>query len=569
MLTIKFQTVAFHFLLMAAVIGGMGCGSRGAGALFKGKRLLEQGKYDPALEAIASASMSMGQTNAQALNYLGLASHYSGRLTDAVRAYQRALLLDPDLSEARYNLGCLWAEQNKVDSAKAEFTAFTLRRPGAAEGWLKLGNLQLRLNESSAAEKSFSEALRLSARSAEGLTGLGLARLQRGHPAEAARFFNQALTVQPDYGPALLDLAIVAHQHLKDPAVALEKYRNYLALKPAPENSDAVRTLLRQLGEEQKAIAASPPARDLGPITNTVSAHSNPPPVGQNQTTSRLALATPTGSSVSLRSSSATDLAKPVPPATPGPTSNLPRPTPASSSPAPAPVEVVRLADEPVFKAAQDPSPVSSAPTEAGSSSASRASGRAPAGAKTLEAAADPEVQAVLQNTPRYVYRSPTKLASGNRAEAERSLAQGVQAHRAQHLPEAIQAYRRAAGMDPSFFDAQYNLGLAAAEAGNASLALTAYESALAIRPASLDARYNFALLLKQGGFLIDSVNELERILKAYPNDSRSHLALGNLYAQQLRQPAKARAHYLKVLENDPRNPQAGPIRYWLTENDG
>ena len=98
-------------------------------------------------------------------------------------------------------------------------------------------------------------------------------------------------------------------------------------------------------------------------------------------------------------------------------------------------------------------------------------------------------------------------------------------------------------------------------------MALSAYESALTIKPDSVNARYNFALALKQGNYCKDAVHELEQLLRREPNDSRAHLALGNLYAQQFQQPALARPHYMKVLESDPRNPQAGAIRYWLTDN--
>jgi Flp pilus assembly protein TadD len=62
-------------------------------------------------------------------------------------------------------------------------------------------------------------------------------------------------------------------------------------------------------------------------------------------------------------------------------------------------------------------------------------------------------------------------------------------------------------------------------------------------------------------------VRELEKLLATYPNDPRAHLALGNLYAQQFGQPAKARPHYQKVLEVDPQNPQAGSIHYWLRDH--
>jgi len=55
-------------------------------------------------------------------------------------------------------------------------------------------------------------------------------------------------------------------------------------------------------------------------------------------------------------------------------------------------------------------------------------------------------------------------------------------------------------------------------------------------------------------------------LLVTYPNEARAHLTLGNLYAI-LRQPARAREHYVKVLEIDPRNPQAPNIRDWLKAN--
>ena len=158
--------------------------------------------------------------------------------------------LDHDLSEVRFNLGCLWLSQNKLEAAKGEFTAYTLRRPNEAEGFLKLGTTQLRAREPSAAEKSFNEALRLSPQSPEAMNGLGLAKLQRGRAAEAAQCFESALKQQPDYRPALLNLAIVSHQYLRDRQLALQRYREYLALKPAPANADALAAIVRQLEQE-------------------------------------------------------------------------------------------------------------------------------------------------------------------------------------------------------------------------------------------------------------------------------------------------------------------------------
>ena len=142
-----------------------------------------------------------------------------------------------------------------------------------------------------------------------------------------------------------------------------------------------------------------------------------------------------------------------------------------------------------------------------------------------------------------------------------------MQAYRDHRLTEAAQYYRQATQLDPAFFEAQYNYGLAATDIGALPAALAAYESALALRPDSTDARYNFALVLKQARYYTDAANELEKLLAAHPNETRAHLALANLYAQQLSQPALAREHYLKVLELEPKNAQAAAIRFWLSSN--
>jgi tetratricopeptide (TPR) repeat protein len=144
---------------------------------------------------------------------------------------------------------------------------------------------------------------------------------------------------------------------------------------------------------------------------------------------------------------------------------------------------------------------------------------------------------------------------------------QAFQAHRAGRTNEALASYRRAVSADPAYFEAQYNAALMAFQAGDLSGALSGWETALAIEPDSVNARYNLALALKQAGYAQDAANELERILVGKPDESRAHLSLGNLYAQQLNEREKARVHYLRLLELEPRSPQAPAIRFWLAAN--
>ncbi|MEI9865713.1 MAG: tetratricopeptide repeat protein [Limisphaerales bacterium] len=156
---------------------------------------------------------------------------------------------------------------------------------------------------------------------------------------------------------------------------------------------------------------------------------------------------------------------------------------------------------------------------------------------------------------------------AGDRVAASGAFTKAQIFEQASRLKEAMEAYRQAATFDPVWFEAQYNYGVVAFKLHDFNAALSAYETALAIQPDSANAHYNFALTLKAAGYASDAVNELKKVLAANPGEVRAQLALGNLYAQQLRDPAKAREYYLKVLELDSRNAQANNIRFWLSNN--
>ena len=613
---LKMKNGAVWVFTVVAVALLVSCAPPGRRAVVQGQRLLKQGKYEAAVNKLRLA-ISLLPTNAVAWNSLALAYHHSGNPTNAANAYRKALSLNPDLVEARYNLGCLLLEQNRLDGAKAEFTAYTMRRPKDVEGWLKLGSVQLRLREVSGAEKSFSDAWKMSSNNPAALNGLGLAQLQRNHPREAARAFGAALKAQPDYGPALLNLAIVWHVYLNNRQFALEKYREYASLKPRPADADAVLATVQQLEQD----LAPPPRAPPGDVTAQAAA---PASTAKPQTAMTGVVAVARTPKVER----ATDVAKPPvttgvattamsgrkdvetvklvePPAVKvaqdAATVEPPRTTRPAASPdsvvAKAPVAAQPPAEKrgffqrlnPLnwFRAGSQPRPTplpsktvaapsaasATAPAPVETVGASPTTATAPSSAVQVSPAASqppaPPSATQAPRIPRYVYRSPPKPSPGNRRQAELAFAQGLAAQRANRPLEAIQAYRQATQADPSYFEAFYNEGVAAHEAKVYQTALSAYENALAINPDSLSARYNFALVLRDSGYLLDAAAELGKVVLANPDEARAHLALGNLYALRLHQPARARQHYLRVLEIEPQHPQATVIRYWLAANPG
>jgi Flp pilus assembly protein TadD len=257
---------------------------------------------------------------------------------------------------------------------------------------------------------------------------------------------------------------------------------------------------------------------------------------------------------------------------------------PARPAPAPeAPPKVVQVAPEPVIVTHPNAAPAPAAPAapkpeNSASGATYVASGVTPLPGTVLPttapataAAPKPKPIQIIPptpvNFPRYNYLSPRPPAAGDRRGAGAAFNQARLAEQEQKWSAALSGYQEAARLDPSWFEAQYNAGVIAQRLRNYAAALASYETALALQPDSVNARYNFALSLKAAGYVPDAANELKKILAVHPREARAHLALANLCAQALHDPAQAREHYLKVLELDPTNPETANIRFWLAAN--
>jgi tetratricopeptide (TPR) repeat protein len=569
------------FMLLVAAMWTAGCGPPGPRALLDGKRLIEQGQYPAAVDKLTTATELMA-TNAQAWNYLGLACHLAGQPDAAASAYQKALKLDHDLVVAHYNLGCLLLEQNqpdKLEAARNELTAYTLHEGNSPSGWVKLGTVELRQHDTAAAEKCFWQALQLGSNNPEALNGLGLVELQLNRHRDAVACFENALAQQPNYAPALLNLAIISQGYQSERPVALQRYRQYLALNPRPANWEAVNTIAHQLEQDLNA-----PAHPVGELAS-VQTRSAPNGGGR-----------PASFTNSPRAGTAANYTREIEPDSDSGPSNPP--------------EAVQLHEEPTVHVAVNTQPAPrAANTSTGTSASDETVVVTPADDTTagdttkpgffqrinpfhreptpvVTPAPQPEngpsggsagdaSRTTPASTPRiarYNYVSPAKPAEGNRAQAERYFAQAAEAQHERRLQDAVRFYRAATQADPSFFEAQSNLGLAAFDLGDMTQALLAYEIALAIKPDSFNARFNFALALIKANYVVDAAQELERLLANSPDETPQHLAmahltLANLYAEQFHRPAAARPHYTKVLELDPQNSQATVIRYWLRDH--
>jgi tetratricopeptide (TPR) repeat protein len=509
-------------LLVAALsLGLLGCSPPGPRALLQGKELVEKGRHAEAVERLEQATTLL-PTNALAWNYLGLAYHGNQQPEAAAKAYRAALALDHRLIAVRYNLGCLYLEENNLAAATDELKSYTLLQPSAVQGWLKLGGAQLRSRRLDDAEKSFRAAIELQVRNSEALNGLGLIQVQRRQWAEAINLFSVAARQDPPYPPAVLNCAVMYHQYFRNHPLALERYREYLALAPGATDRETVEAAVRELASElyPTAIAQAPAPRaatprprsvPADPRTTQIAAQSVPavpsrPAAPPSQTAPPRAEIAPTTPPVRTPvvtppspPSQAVVVSKP-PVASPRPV--IRQPVPEHVEPAPpkaVEIEVSRVQSEVVVKAPQEltrsPAGTSNAvrPIEAAavaesdsitSPKRSLLSRLNPFGGRPKS---DPSSSADGSTVPptaiaegsraafaRYNYLSPGPPSPGSRAEGEKAFRRGIDSYRDNNRTQAVREYRRAVESDPAYYEAYYNLGLAALEVGETRLSLWA-----------------------------------------------------------------------------------------------
>lgn len=94
-------------------------------------------------------------------------------------------------------------------------------------------------------------------------------------------------------------------------------------------------------------------------------------------------------------------------------------------------------------------------------------------------------------------------------------------------LDDAIEAYRRAVGLKPDYFEAHNNLGNALRESGNAAAALTSCARAIELRPGYAEAYNNLGNALKDLGEPDAAIAAYGKAIDAKPAFAEAHLNLG------------------------------------------
>ena len=209
-----------------------------------------------------------GTSNAEA-NQLLLA----GNASAAVKAYRRALELNPSDAKLHYNLSLALDKAGERAAERKELEQAVQLDPNLAVAHNQLGLLDLQQAQVVTAEQRFKKALSIDPKYAEAQSNLGVLYSRQGKDAEAASFFQQAIQSDPNYSKAYVNLGLTL---LKQRALAPaeQQFRAAIQVDPnSPGAYSALGMLQVKTGRGAEAIQTFRKAMTLEP--NSAEAHLN------------------------------------------------------------------------------------------------------------------------------------------------------------------------------------------------------------------------------------------------------------------------------------------------------
>ncbi len=198
-------------------------------------------------------------------NNLGNVYNDIGDIDTAQRALERAVTINPTLSESRANLGNIYLQKGLVAEAIDQYEAALKVNPKDPKTYNNLGNAFVQVDLLDRAIASYRRSIDLDPNFADAYRNLALIYARREQYEHALRILKQAVGLEPENADIYNQFGEV-YQRLKEPAKAIAHYQKALGLKrDSAETYFGLGLCYRQLGQVPHEIAAYRSALALKP----------------------------------------------------------------------------------------------------------------------------------------------------------------------------------------------------------------------------------------------------------------------------------------------------------------
>ncbi len=173
--------------------------------------LVEAGDSDEA-EGHLRQALQMDSTMAIARYKLGEILRERDKLEEAADQYRQVLRIDPTYGEADLDLGLIAKRQGQADVAITHFRRALRSNPFLAEGHANLGTTYFQQGKLAFATEQLQKALSIEPANPEAYLNLGTVLAKAGRQPEAIGAFRQAVRLRPDFPEAHYSLGLVQAQ---------------------------------------------------------------------------------------------------------------------------------------------------------------------------------------------------------------------------------------------------------------------------------------------------------------------------------------------------------------------
>lgn len=179
-------------------------------------------------------------------------AHLSGKLDEAIAAYQKALTINPEFSQAHCNLGLIYNQQHNYAKALSEFRKSLAINPRDAITYNGIGAALRAQKDMLGAIKNWQTAVSLDPKLATAHYNLGTAYEIQKEPDKALESYKQAVKNDYRLGEAYYRMGLIMEKkHLTDEASA--QYERALKVANNAEFSEDARQRLATLTNQKRA----------------------------------------------------------------------------------------------------------------------------------------------------------------------------------------------------------------------------------------------------------------------------------------------------------------------------
>jgi len=192
---------------------------------------LHQERHLEGAETLYRRILALVPGQADALHFLGVLCHQTGRHEEAVGFVESAIAQNPDFAGFHNNLGNIHVERGDLDAATRAYERAATLAPMSADIANNLGALYRAQDRDEEAEASYRRAIELDERHINAHNNLGLLFAKRGRMKEAVQYYCQSIALMPENpdGRRLLGMAYYSLGKIEE---AAEVFRQWLEQEP-------------------------------------------------------------------------------------------------------------------------------------------------------------------------------------------------------------------------------------------------------------------------------------------------------------------------------------------------